>query len=64
MIMVFYSDQIIKYFDIEKKYPKFGQFLKLRSEFQFYYFTFNFIVILFVLIFLLVLNISILLKLI
>lgn len=62
MIMVFYSDQIIKYFDLENKYPKFGRFLKIRNNFKFYYFTLNFFIILVVLLFLLVLNTSIFLK--
>lgn len=62
LIMVFYSDQILKYFDLENKYPKFGRFLKLRSKFQLYYFTLNIIIILVVLLFLLLLNITIFLK--
>lgn len=63
LIMVFYSEQILKYFDLENKYPKFGRFLKMRSKFQLYYFTLNFIIILVVLLFLLLLNIAIFLKL-
>ena len=34
---VFFGNEIIKYFDLENKYPKLSIYFKLRAKFQRYY---------------------------
>ena len=45
IISVFYGDSLIKYFNLEVKYPKIAKFIQLRRQFQQYYFTLNIIAI-------------------
>jgi hypothetical protein len=41
IIFIFYGDSLIKYFNLENKYPKLAKFIQLRRQFQQYYFIFN-----------------------
>ena len=38
---VFYAESLIKYYQLENKFPKLVTFLKIRSKFQQYYFAWN-----------------------
>lgn len=62
IIIIFYSDLIIKYFSIEKKYPSFARFIELRRKFQSYYMTWNLIILLLILLFLLIINLLVFLN--
>jgi len=44
--MVLFGDFLIKYFNLEEKYPKLARFIQIRRKFQFYYLNYNFIFIL------------------
>ena len=41
LISVFFGNEIIKYFNLEEKYPKLSIFFKLRMKFQRYYLIWN-----------------------
>jgi type I site-specific restriction endonuclease len=41
LISVFYGDSLIKYYNLETKFPKLAKFIQLRRKFQQYYFTLN-----------------------
>lgn len=41
LMSVFYSGQIIAYFNLESRYPRLAKYFSLRRKFQFYYFTLN-----------------------
>ena len=41
IISVFFGNELIKYFNLEEKYPRLGIFLRLRTKFQWYYLIFN-----------------------
>jgi hypothetical protein len=41
LITVFYADSLIKYFNIEEKYPRIAKYIQLRRKFQQYYFFLN-----------------------
>jgi hypothetical protein len=45
IIFIFYGDSLIKYFNLENKYPKLAKFIQLRRQFQQYYFIFNITII-------------------
>jgi prepilin signal peptidase PulO-like enzyme (type II secretory pathway) len=56
IIIVYYSEFLIKYFSIENKYPRLGRFIELRRKFQTYYMSLNIIILLLILLVLLALN--------
>lgn len=45
IISIFYGEFLIKYFNLEEKYPKIARFIQIRRKFQQYYFTMNIIAI-------------------
>lgn len=53
---IFYGDLLIKYYDLEVKFPKLAKFISIRRKLQFYYFTWNLILIILVLFTILYLN--------
>lgn len=59
LITVFYGDSLIKYWDIETKYPRIAKYIGLRRKFQQYYFFFNTVGILIILGIIISLNIYI-----
>jgi hypothetical protein len=57
---IVYSDLLLNYFKLEEKYPKLGQYLKIRKMFQQYYLFINFMIIIITLLAIIFLNIQIL----
>lgn len=57
IVITLYSDYIIKYFNIEEKYPKLAKFIKIRRIAGNFYIIFNILIILFISISLAYLNI-------
>ena len=43
---IIYGDLLIKYLNLEVKYPRIAKFIQLRRKFQFYYLNLNFLLIL------------------
>jgi hypothetical protein len=41
IIFIFYGDSLIKYYNLEEKFPKLARFIQLRRKFQQYYFLIN-----------------------
>jgi uncharacterized membrane protein len=41
IVAVFFSNELLKYFDIEQKYPSLATFFKLRAKYQRYYLMWN-----------------------
>jgi hypothetical protein len=41
IIGIFYGDTLIRYLNLEEKYPKLARFIQLRRKFQQYYFILN-----------------------
>lgn len=41
IITIFYGETLIKYFEIEKRFPKIARFIEIRRKFQQYYFLLN-----------------------
>jgi DNA-binding transcriptional MerR regulator len=56
LITVFYSDYLIKRFNLESKFPRLAKYISLRRTFQQYYFFINSIVIIFFLSLVIVFN--------
>lgn len=56
---IFYSDYIIKHFNIGEKYPRLNKYIELRRKFQQYYFLINFIAICIILLLIISINIYI-----
>ena len=54
-----FANEILKYFDLENKYPSISGFLKLRAKFQKYYLTWNILFLLFLILAAILLNIFI-----
>lgn len=42
---IFFGNEIIRYFNLEEKFPRLGLFFKLRAKFQRYYLIWNIIII-------------------
>lgn len=61
ILVAYYSDKIIIYFNLEQKYPKLAKYIQLRRTFQNYYIKFNFILIIVLTLFVLYTNLYILL---
>ena len=59
IIGTFLSNEIIKYFDLENKFPSISGFLKLRAKFQKYYLSWNIFFLLILIIAAILLNIFI-----
>jgi hypothetical protein len=57
---IVYSDLLLNYFKLEEKYPKLGQYFKIRKMFQQYYLFINFMIIIITLLAIIFLNIQIL----
>ena len=45
IIIILFGNELIKYFDLENKYPKLSVFFKLRAKLQKYYLIYNFFLI-------------------
>jgi hypothetical protein len=58
IVAIIYGDLLIKYLNLEVKYPRIAKFIQLRRKFQFYYLNFNFLFILVTLITLFYFNIT------
>lgn len=56
IIAIFFGNEIIRYLNLENKFPKLSFFFKLRAKFQRYYFLWNSLIIVFVCIFGICLN--------
>nr|YP_009493203.1 LAGLIDADG endonuclease [Ganoderma calidophilum]AWJ63998.1 LAGLIDADG endonuclease [Ganoderma calidophilum] len=41
ILIIFFGNEIIKYFDLENKYPSLSTILKIRAKFQRYYLMWN-----------------------
>ena len=54
-----FANEILKYFDLENKYPSISGFLKLRAKFQKYYLTWNILFLLILILAAILLNIFI-----
>ena len=54
-----FANEILKYFDLENKYPSISSFLKLRAKFQKFYLTWNILFLLFLILAAILLNIFI-----
>lgn len=55
---VLYGDFLIRYFELEKRFPKIANFIQIRRKFQWYYLNYSFLMIAFFTIFLIWFNIS------
>ena len=60
IISVFFGNEVIRYFDLENKYPKLHTYLKIRATFQRYYLIWNIFIIIAVSIISLLLNLLVL----
>ena len=60
ILLIFLGDSLINYFNLEEKYPKIANFIKIRRKFQKYYITLNVIIILLVLLTIIYINLTIL----
>ena len=47
IISIFFGNEIIKYLELERKYPRFAKFIQLRAKFQRYYLLWNIFLMLF-----------------
>jgi hypothetical protein len=56
IITIFYGETLIKYFEIEKRFPKIARFIEIRRKFQQYYFLLNTCLILSTLFFIIYVN--------
>ena len=45
IIFIFYSDFLIKFFNLEQKFPSLSKFIKIRKKFQQFYFLLNILII-------------------
>jgi hypothetical protein len=50
ILFIFFGDYLIKYFNLEEKYPKLANFIKIRRKLQNYYVLINIIIIVLILI--------------
>jgi len=57
IISLFYGNYLIKYFNLETKFPKLAKFIKIRQQFQLYNFIFNVILIMIALLLIIYINI-------
>jgi hypothetical protein len=62
IIIIYYSDLIIKYFSLDSKYPRLFRVIDLRRKFQSYYMAWNLIVLILILLLLLILNLLVFLN--
>jgi hypothetical protein len=49
IVFIFYGEFLIKYFNLEKRYPKLAKFIQLRRKFQHFFFIYNVLWILLIL---------------
>jgi hypothetical protein len=56
IITIFYGDSLIKYYNLEVKYPRLARFIQLRRKFQQYYFLLNIIIIILALLLIIYVN--------
>jgi translation initiation factor 2 beta subunit (eIF-2beta)/eIF-5 len=61
ILLIYFGDSLIKYFNLEKSYPKLASFIKLRRKFQNYYIIFNIIIIILILFIIIYINLLLLL---
>jgi hypothetical protein len=60
-VLIFLGDYFINYFNLEEKYPKIANFIKVRRKFQNYYISIIVIIIVFVLLTIIYINFLLLL---
>ena len=48
ILSVLFGNEVIKYFNLEEKFPRLGLFFRLRLKFQRYYLILNVLTLLFV----------------
>lgn len=56
---VFYSDSLIKYFELETRYPKLAKFFVIRRKLQQYYFGWHFFILIAILLVLFIFNLRV-----
>jgi hypothetical protein len=61
ILMIYLGEYFINYFNLEEKYPKIANFIKVRRKFQNYYVSINLIIIVFVLLIIIYINFLLLL---
>ena len=61
IMLIYFGDYFINFFNLEAKYPKIANFIKIRRKFQIYYVLINIIVIIFILLIIIYINLSLLL---
>lgn len=62
ILMIYFGDSLIKYFNLEKSYPKLANFIQMRRKFQNYYIIFNIITIILILFVIIYINLLLLLN--
>uniref|UniRef100_UPI00315CABF2 hypothetical protein n=1 Tax=Leucopaxillus giganteus TaxID=1167592 RepID=UPI00315CABF2 len=60
ILSAYYGDRLIRYFNLEVRFPKLAKIIQLRRTFQDYYIAYNAIWIIFILFFVIYTNVSIL----
>jgi hypothetical protein len=61
ILLIFFGDSLIKYFNLETKYPRLAKYIQLRRKFQNYYIIFNTIIIILILFIIIYINLLLLL---
>lgn len=61
-LFIFFGNEIIKYLDLENKYPKLATFLKLRAKFQRYYLMWNIFLMFFICVAMICIDLLVLIK--
>lgn len=60
IVSIFYGDQLILYFKLEERFPRFAKYIQLRRKFQNYYILTSLLIIFTILIIIIFLNIEVL----
>jgi uncharacterized integral membrane protein len=61
IMLIYFGDYFINYFNLEAKYPKLANFIKMRRKFQNYYVILNLIIIILILFIIIYINFLLLL---
>jgi hypothetical protein len=61
ILIIYFGDYLIKYFNLEKSYPKLANFIQMRRKYQNYYIIFNIIIIILILFVIIYINLLLLL---
>jgi hypothetical protein len=62
ILIIFFGNSLIKYFNLEKSYPKLASFIQMRRKFQNYYIIFNIIIIILILFVIIYINLLVILN--